>query len=150
MQQQQQLSSDFGNCATHLVPNVMLSQQLHLQLSRRQEQLHQRQLQSQLQLQQAQLQEQQQIISGSDHCRDSAAVSSVIPASTLHYTTSCITPIPQPTSQNIAEYRLSEEEGAQLAEIEENLKRSAEYKLVIFYFYIFYFLLYTSENCLMR
>ncbi|KAL3994200.1 Zinc finger C2H2 type family protein [Acanthocheilonema viteae] len=127
MQQQQQHSSDFGNCTTQLVPNVMLSQQFHLQLEQRQQQLHQRQLESQLQLQQVQFQEQQQIISGSDHCRGSAVVTSVIPVSTSW--TSCITSMPPSTPQNIGEYRLSEEEGAQLAEIEEDLKRSAEYKL---------------------
>lgn len=124
MQPQQQHSSDFGNSAGQSVPNVMLSQQMHLQLEQRQQQLHQRQLQSQLQLQQ----EQQQIISGSDHCRGSAAVTSIIPVSTSW--TSCITPMAPSTPQNVGEYRLSEEEGVQLAEIEEDLKRSAEYKLV--------------------
>ncbi|VDN86192.1 unnamed protein product, partial [Brugia pahangi] len=129
MHHQQQHSSDFENCTNHSVPNVMLPQQMHLQLEQRQQQLlHQRQLQSQLQLQQTQLQEQQQqIISGPDHCRSSAAVTSVIPVSTSWR--SCITPMPPPTSQNIGAYQLSEEEGVQLAEIEEDLKRSAEYKL---------------------
>lgn len=132
-QQQQQHSPDFGNCTTQLVPNVVLSQQLHLQLEQRQ-QLHQRQLQ----LQQTQLQEQQQIILESSHCTGST----VMPVSTSW--TSCITSIPPPTPQNIGEYRLSEEEGAQLAEIEEDLKRSAEYKLVSFL--LFFDLIYVSRK----
>ncbi|EJD76036.1 zinc finger protein [Loa loa] len=127
MQEQQHHSSDFGNCTNQSMPNVVLSEQMHLQIEQRQQQLHQRQLQSQLQLQQTQLQEQQQIISGSDHCRDSAAVTSVIPVSTSW--TSCITAVPPSASRSIGAYRLSGEEDVQLAEIEEDLKRSAEYKL---------------------
>uniref|UniRef100_A0A158Q8X5 C2H2-type domain-containing protein n=1 Tax=Elaeophora elaphi TaxID=1147741 RepID=A0A158Q8X5_9BILA len=125
-QQHQQHSSDFGNCTAQSVSNVVLSQQLHLQLEQRQQQqqLNQRQLQPQLQLQP---QPEKQIISGSDHCRGSAVVTSIIPVSTSW--TSCITPMPPQTPQNMGEYQLSEEEGAQLAEIEEDLKRSVEYKL---------------------
>uniref|UniRef100_A0A8R1TKB5 BTB domain-containing protein n=1 Tax=Onchocerca volvulus TaxID=6282 RepID=A0A8R1TKB5_ONCVO len=127
MPQQQQHSSDFGNSTTQSLPNAMLSQQMHLQLEQRQQQLHERQLKSQLQLQQTQFQEQQQIIAGSDHCRDSVAVTSIIPVSTSW--TSSITSMSQSVPQNIDEYRLNEEEGVQLAEIGEDLKQSAEYKL---------------------
>lgn len=127
-QQQQQYSSDFENVTTQSVSNVMLFPQVHPELEKNQGP-YQSQLHSHLQSQQTRLQKQQQIISGSGHCRGSAAVTPLMPVTSGW--TSCITPL-LPSTQNTSANRLSGEEEVQVDRVEKGLNQSTEYRLVSF------------------